>query len=441
MSRRQQRRKLIQRRGRTRIGLAGSGALVLTLIPAAAAEARPPTFEVTNANSSGQGSLAAAINNVNLGDTTPAAPAVITFASKLTGAINLTEQLPAIRESVDIRGPGVHKLRINASGISATMTEPLITAYYGGALTVSGLSIVNAVVTSSNSIVAAVGGGRGTEINLSSDSFLNDAGNGNGAVFNSHGNLSVRNCTFSNDRSSSVAGALGVAYGTLTVDDSTFTGNRAEQIGGAVSVLHGSAHIEDSTFTHNVASEAGGALAFTDLDATITASTINGNSVSYAGTHESIAGYGGGVSQYGGKLTLQDTIVAGNNASGNKANVSPLFPAHFRDVFLADGAKLSASFSLIQHDTKGFSGLSKTDILGKAPDLAPLAFNGGPTETERPRKGSPVINAGQAFGLKTDQRGDKRKVAYPKVKWRKGSDGTDIGAVELQTPKKPKKRR
>jgi hypothetical protein len=96
---------------------------------------------------------------------------------------------------------------------------------------------------------------------------------------------------------------------------------------------------------------------------------------------------------------------------------------------------------LIQHDTTGLAGLTlnSTDITGKSADLGPLRNNGGSTDTELPSSKSPVINAGKAFGLKADQRGRRRTVNYPGVKKRHGSDGTDIGAVELQQPKKKHK--
>jgi hypothetical protein len=53
-----------------------------------------------------------------------------------------------------------------------------------------------------------------------------------------------------------------------------------------------------------------------------------------------------------------------------------------------------------------------------------------------------VINAGKEFRNRMfDQRGDKRKVIYPSVSKKHGSDGTDIGAVELQIPNKNKPKR
>jgi len=55
MSKRQQRRKLQQRRLRKRVGIVGSGALALTLLSAGTAEAKQPTFKVTSLKDSGRG--------------------------------------------------------------------------------------------------------------------------------------------------------------------------------------------------------------------------------------------------------------------------------------------------------------------------------------------------------------------------------------------------
>jgi hypothetical protein len=62
--------------------------------------------------------------------------------------------------------------------------------------------------------------------------------------------------------------------------------------------------------------------------------------------------------------------------------------------------------------------------------LAPLASNGGPTQTMALTIGSPAIDAGVASGATTDQRGMPRTVDDPGVANNGGSDGTDIGAYE-----------
>ncbi len=46
--------------------------------------------------------------------------------------------------------------------------------------------------------------------------------------------------------------------------------------------------------------------------------------------------------------------------------------------------------------------------------------------------GSPAIDAGNSFGLSTDQRGDPRPVDFSGIPNAAGGDGADIGAFEVQ---------
>jgi hypothetical protein len=66
--------------------------------------------------------------------------------------------------------------------------------------------------------------------------------------------------------------------------------------------------------------------------------------------------------------------------------------------------------------------------------LAPLANNGGPTETMELLPGSDALDAGVAAGSTFDQRGLPRTVDDPGVTNDGGSDGTDIGAFEAEVP-------
>ena len=68
------------------------------------------------------------------------------------------------------------------------------------------------------------------------------------------------------------------------------------------------------------------------------------------------------------------------------------------------------------------------DTLATDPDLLPLAWNGGPTQTLALGPGSPAIDAGNnAAGLEYDQRG----AGYPRVI----GASADIGAFE--SPPRP----
>jgi hypothetical protein len=77
-------------------------------------EAHANTFEVTNLNDSGAGSLRQAIEDANAD---PDAD-VITFQADLTGTITLTSGELGLYESVDIQGPGADKITIDANHAS-----------------------------------------------------------------------------------------------------------------------------------------------------------------------------------------------------------------------------------------------------------------------------------------------------------------------------------
>jgi predicted outer membrane repeat protein len=407
VSNRQQRRKTRRRRSSSRVIGVGAGTLALTLVPAAAAQAK--TIKVTNLHNSGSGSLREAISKADSGHTRASKPDLITFASKLSGSIDLKSALPRVTDSIDLRGPGARRITVNAK--SATDSGSILyDKTKHSDLTVVGLSFIDSSQEHVGSFIST----DGANLKLVGDSFT-------------HGASSVN------------AGAVYSYSGSLTVDDCTFAHNSSASFGGALQGGSGALKIEDSTIADNSAFAGGGGIGFFEEKATITATTITGNSVSFS--DPAPFGYGGGIDLEGGKFSLQDSIVAGNTATGNTFSPSPPEAAPGRDIFLYQGATLTASYSLIQHDTTGLAGLTlnSTDITGKSADLGPLRNNGGSTDTELPSSKSPVINAGKAFGLKADQRGRRRTVNYPGVKKRHGSDGTDIGAVELQQPKKKHK--
>ena len=71
------------------------------------------------------------------------------------------------------------------------------------------------------------------------------------------------------------------------------------------------------------------------------------------------------------------------------------------------------------------------DQINTPPLLAPLASNGGPTQTHALLAGSPALDKGRSFLLGFDQRGFARAADSPKFANAAGGDGTDIGAFEV----------
>lgn len=119
----------------------------------------------------------------------------------------------------------------------------------------------------------------------------------------------------------------------------------------------------------------------------------------------------GGVSLTGYAAMSARNSIIGNNTGATVNDVS--------------GA-IDADFTLIE-DSAGATLTGSDNITGTDPALGPLADNGGPTLTQRPDPGSPVIDAGDP-GFVTppdfDQRGEARVAG----------GAVDMGAVEVKPP-------
>ena len=199
-------------------------------------------------------------------------------------------------------------------------------------------------------------------------------------------------------------------YGTLTINDSTISGNAA-QVGyigkfGSGGGIYGRATINNSTISGNSAtghaaySKGGGIYG----GGSINNSTISGN----------LAAEGAGI--YGvDTTTLQNSIVA-NSSSGRNCT----------------GTMTSKGYNLSSDGSCNLNGPG--DMNNINPDLGPLQYNGGTTQTMALSEGSPAIDAGNPSGctdgqghlLITDQRGMPRPDA-------EDIGGCDIGAFEKQS--------
>lgn len=124
---------------------------------------------------------------------------------------------------------------------------------------------------------------------------------------------------------------------------------------------------------------------------------------------------GGGISNAGAIVMLQNSIVAGSLKGGN-----------------CYGAMTSNGYNLSSDRTCNFS--NKGDLNSTNPKLGYLRNNGGPTQTMALPTGSPAIDAGNQSGctdnlgqlLTTDQRGQPRPDE-------EDTGGCDMGAYESQT--------
>jgi hypothetical protein len=221
---------------------------------------------------------------------------------------------------------------------------------------------------------------------------------------------------------------------TLTLRDVWISSNQASLAGGPGGLGGGlflgtttTADIENSTISGNTADTGGGIYLAGKL--TLINSTISGN--------QATGKLGGGlfVTPTGSAVLINDTI-AENKASigAGMLNVgvitlgNTLLAANTGGNFAGDGL-IDLGNNL---DSDGSAGLVKATDLLADPLLGPLQFNGGTTPTRLPGAGSPAIDAGASTLVAvnkgpnlvptTDQRGFVR-TAGPAV---------DIGAVEVQ---------
>jgi hypothetical protein len=288
----------------------------------------------------------------------------------------------------------------------------------------------------------AIEGGSGTGPVTVTDSTLADnaaggqngggggSGFGLGGAIRSFGSLTITGSTFADN---TAGGEGGMGFGgaisnfdnvsPLTITGSTFTGNTAGGqggggVGGAInasSVVSGrSAFITNSTLVGNAAGGGGGtgwggAIEATDLTSLILASvTISGNAVGGSGSGAAINSATGAISR-AAAVTAKATIVSGNTGATN-----------------CDAPVASSSYSLEGPSSGDMS--CGFDLPSADPQLAPLADNGGPTETQALPASSPAVDAVPVAKCptKVDQRGEPRPD--------NGKSVCDVGAFELQDP-------
>ena len=143
-----------------------------------------------------------------------------------------------------------------------------------------------------------------------------------------------------------------------------------------------------------------------------------------AGNSAATGGGVGAVTTSPREVELSSTVVGDNTA-----DQAP-------DLYSGKNGDTTATFainhSLIENTAGAQIDDAANNIFGADPQLGALQNNGGATQTILPNLGSPLIDAGIANGLSNDQRGQARtfdSLAFPNIN---GSDGTDIGATELQ---------
>jgi filamentous hemagglutinin family protein len=278
----------------------------------------------------------------------------------------------------------------------------------------------NSSILNNNSFI---GGGIYSEaaVNLTSSSVSGNSSIGNGGGIFGNGNVILTNSTVSdNFTTSGRSGSGGGIFSTanLTLNNTTVSGNRSDNAGGGIYVTNnGILNLNNSTVSGNTANTNGGGI-FTGslVRGTIASSTITNNT---ADVNKNGTGDGGGIYTTTSGISIINSIVAGNFDTSN-----PLLGKINPEV---NGRMIDRGNNLIGINA-GSRSFSSSTLVGTTsnpidPKLAPLANNGGTTQTHALLQGSPAIDAGNNTGVATtDQRGSTRIVGGK----------VDIGAFESQ---------
>ncbi len=389
----------------------------------------------------------------------------IRFASTVTGTIPLILGELAINQNLSVRGPGAAVLTVSGNGVSRSFHVA------GGTVSISGLTIANGFpgssmdgggiynsgtltladcTVSNNTVVGDIEGGNGggiyntgtmsltgcTVSNNTTDA--DDFGASIGAGIYNAATMTIANCTVSDNDSYRAAGGV-FNGGSLTVTNSTFSGNQSGAQGGGIDNDGGTLTVTGSSFSNNSSGTgAGGVFSAGVGSATVTNSTFSNNSAETGGGIDHFSGVltlrsctlsgnhafenGGGIYDDANATTnINNSIIAGNTASNSGPDVVGAFTSNGYNL-IGNGAGSNGFTNGVNHDRVG------TGAVPLDPKLGPLRDNGGPTPTMALLPGSPAIDAGNSFGLTTDQRGQARPVDNPTIA--NAGDGSDIGAYE-----------
>ena len=300
--------------------------------------------------------------------------------ASLTVATSRIEQNEAFADDFVGGGGGIYTQNSSTTTVSDSLIVGNESDNGGGGIYANNdtsLTVIDSVVSGNTALAPAAerGGGGINAGNDSAVTILRSTLSGNSAAFGGGGVMRQ------ND-------------GVLEIVNSTLSGNTTPASGGAVhadSASFGRTRIDHSTIAQNSAAIAGGGI-FNSTESTLFE-----------------------------PLVFAGTIISGNLVAGAPQNCA---------AELAGAASVvSRGFNL---DSGSTCGLTATGDLQNANALlGPLADNGGPTLTHLPGAGGAATDAGVSGGHETDQRGDARTVDQPAKPNAPGSDGTDIGAVEL----------
>ncbi|HZQ81614.1 MAG TPA: Ig-like domain-containing protein [Gaiellaceae bacterium] len=425
------------------------GSRALRLLPAllaaglllllAAGEATGNTFTVTTTADSGIGSLRQAISDANgtAGADTITIPA---------GTYNLLSALPEIDDPVTIVGAGSSDTVLNFSAAAGSEGFTIdgvafgisnleilhaattgIDAAAGGTTALTGVSILNSgdagvtaadpLVVTGSAIENSVNDGIVAEDTLEVDTSFVES-NGSSGIDAAGSAASLTSDTIESNTADGV-----ISTAPLTITSSIISNNSFKDVDA-----RGQTVLDNDTITNSGTT----GVVFSD-NSDVTGSTFSGNGgagiLSSGGTlsvsNSTVAANAqGGIVGDSGTVTLLNDTIVGNDAVDGLSG-----PAHF-DVANTivsgnDPVDCSAHETTLANDLESGTSCGFTaagDLQNTDPQLAGLADNGGPTQTEAIPSTSPAVDAGDdSTCLSTDQRGTTRPQG----------PHCDIGAYEL----------
>ena len=325
--------------------------------------------------------------------------AAIMEANALAGDDSIT--LPAATFNLSTVGSGEDSATTGdldiTSNITITGASPSTTAIIGngdrvfhilsGTVTLANLAINGGTLTGSNGGGILLSNGTLTLSNIVVSGNTADSG---GGIQQDGGTLTINFSTISaNTAASATGGGINLSNGSLIVNNSTLSGNQANHVatgagGGLYVAGAGNARLNNTTISGNSALglnvTAGGGGIFAG-------GTVNLNSVTVANNNPTANLNGNGILQLGGTVNLRNTLVANNGS----------IPGTTPDC---SGTLVSLGYNLLRVGS-GCNGVINNvngDRVGVDPNLAGLASNGGPTETQAIPVSSPAVDAGNPGG-------------------------------------------
>jgi hypothetical protein len=450
-----------------------------------ALETRCVPTTVTNLGDAGAGSLRQEIANTAAGGTVDFAPGLTGTITLTSGEIVINKNLTISGPGAGLLSvSGNNNSRIfditSGANVSVGISGLTLTGgngtgggnLGGGAIRIDQnetVSISNTVVTGNTSSGDDGGGllGRsGSILSVTDSTFSNNIVTGNvndggGLSFQFGANATIESCTITGNSTEDAGGGIELGFGSLTISDSTISNNTSGRRGGGIAcdTTKGNLTVVRSTISGNttttnlVGGDGGGGIFGVGIKATILDCTITGNQTINAAVGGSGGGGdGGGIDIDGGidffnpgSWTIRSSTIAFNSAAGKGGGIVTRGSA-FPDVTLqssivADNTSAGSPSDLVNltgtisgdHDLIRATPAANTiainkggNLFGVDPLLAPLASNGGLTQTHALKAGSPAIDKGSnPANLDTDQRG----APFGRV----AGSAADIGAFEVQT--------